>query len=343
VTSVADPLALYKAARASGASWAGFYNRNVRLDTPSGPVVVRIPIPGADAMDLRVWPEHLVLQGIAGHVGRRRLPRLLHVSEAPAFQIYEFVPGEQVDAVAPRGVGVPEVVVRDVVALFAELLAVPRDALPPSPPGWPEDGDTAAFARRLSDVTEHVHATFLGRYAGLFAQLGIPDAPLAEVTARWEDLHPRPFRLAHCDVHRKNMLLDRTHVVFLDWELALWADPVYDLAVHVHKMEYQPAEQAAVTGAWQRVAPAACSAGWEPDVGIYLAHERVKSAVVDTVRYTTLIASGRLTPDQERARIHRLAVKLEAAGGVWGWRHRVADGEVEAAVRRWASRARAPG
>ncbi|MGW4243281.1 phosphotransferase [Nocardia sp. NPDC004722] len=33
-------------------------------------------------------------------------------------------------------------------------------------------------------------------------------------------------------------------VVFLDWELALYGEPVYDVATHLHKMGYQPDEYA---------------------------------------------------------------------------------------------------
>ena len=42
------------------------------------------------------------------------------------------------------------------------------------------------------------------------------------------------------------MILARGRTYFLDWELALWGDPVYDLAVHLHKMGYSPQEYAAV-------------------------------------------------------------------------------------------------
>jgi aminoglycoside phosphotransferase (APT) family kinase protein len=338
-----DPLALYQAACASRTSLAGFYNRNVRLDTPSGPVIVRIPIPDADSMDLRVWPEHQVLEAIAGHVSPQRIPRLLHVSTSPPFQIYQFASGDLLDLFAPRGVPVPGLVVREVVDLFDELVRVPRDALPASPAGWPHDGDTVAFARGLSDVTDTVHATFRDRHAALFQQLGIPDRPLAAATQRWERLRSRPFRLAHCDIHRKNMILNEGHVVFLDWELALWADPVYDLAVHLHKMGYQPHEQTAMLGAWQQTLPRACTAGWEHDLQIYLTHERVKSAVVDTIRYADLIAAATLTPDQERAYIDRLTLKLNAAGAIWGWPHTITEHQVETALRQHAHQLREPG
>jgi aminoglycoside phosphotransferase (APT) family kinase protein len=337
-----EPLALYAAACASRTALAGFYNRNVRLDTPSGPVIVRIPIPGADNMDLRVWPEHQVLQAIAGHVSPQRVPRLLHVSSDPAFQVYQFADGDLLDLVAPRGVSVPPLVVPEVVALLDELVRVSRDALPASPEGWPDDGDTAAFARRLSDVTETVHGTFRPSHAALFGQLGIPAEPLAPAADGWQHLRSRPFRLVHCDIHRKNMILERDHVVFLDWELALWGDPVYDLAVHLHKMDYQPHEQATMVAAWQHTLPAACTMGWEHDLQIYLTHERVKSAVVDTVRYADLLTAATLTPDQERAYIDRLTIKLNTAGGIWRWPHAISERDVEAALRQHARQAQGP-
>jgi hypothetical protein len=31
--------------------------------------------------------------------------------------------------------------------------------------------------------------------------------------------------------------------------------------------------------------PAAHTTGWEPDLDAYLAHERIKSVIVDTIRY----------------------------------------------------------
>lgn len=237
----------------------------------------------------------------------------------------------------------PALVLGDVVSLLDELVRVPRQALPASPAGWPDDGDTAAFARRLSDVTQTVHATFRDSHAALFHQLGIPARPLAPATQGWQRLRSRAFRLAHCDIHRKNMILDHDHVVFLDWELALWGDPVYDLAVHLHKMGYQPTEQTAVVNAWQQTLPRACTAGWEPDLEIYLTHERVKSAVVDTIRYADLIATATLTPNQQRAYIHRLTGKLNAAGAIWGWPHTLTQHQVETALRQQTRQVREPG
>jgi aminoglycoside phosphotransferase (APT) family kinase protein len=77
--------------------------------------------------------------------------------------------------------------------------------------------------------------------------------------ARWTTLHPRPFRLLHTDLHRKNMIVSRGRTYFLDWELALWGDPVYDLAVHLHKMGCSPSEYEAAQAVWLASVPGEAS------------------------------------------------------------------------------------
>jgi len=311
---------LYQAALQSRSGASGFYNDNIRLDIETGPVIVRIPIAGADSMDLRIWPEYEVLAAIATHV--EHVPRLLHVSKNPFFQVHEFIAGDVVDDIAPRGERVPQAVLRDVVRLFVQLTSVPLRELPQLPPSWPEETDTAGFARLLSDVTRKVHTAFREDYQSLFSALAIPDDPLGPIITRWPELHPRPFSLIHCDVHRKNMIVSGEHVAFLDWELALWGDPVYELAVHLHKMAYQEDEREAVLDGWLRNMPTQRTHGWRRDLDIYLAHERVKSAVVDSVRYAQLISSGSLSTEQEKELCIKLTNKINAAHKVWqhqGW------------------------
>lgn len=107
---------LYDTAAAHLEAAAGYYNNNVRVDTPTGPVNVRIPIPDADVMDLRLWREDEILPAIAGYV--KNAPPLLHSSNEPRYQVHEFIDGAVLDTIAPRGVAVPAHVPADVVALL---------------------------------------------------------------------------------------------------------------------------------------------------------------------------------------------------------------------------------
>ncbi|AWS42099.1 aminoglycoside phosphotransferase family protein [Streptosporangium sp. 'caverna'] len=326
---------LYRAALTdSGAS--GFYNKNVRIDGPSGPVIVRIPLHGADNVDLRIWPEHEVLTAIAPYV--TYAPRLLQVSESPAYQVHEFISGDVLDDIAPRGQRVPEVVLTQVVELFTQLVAVPRKSLPGLPEAWPEDGDTGAFARVLSDTTQGVYDMFNEEFGQLFSDLGIPEDPLALARDGWSSLASRPFHLVHSDVHRKNMIFSSDRVTFLDWELALWGDPLYELAVHFHKMGYRDDERDAVLARWVREMAPECTLGWERDLNTYLAHERAKSAIVDTVRYTQLVTGGKLLDEEEHELIDKLTAKHVAAASVWGLSGSADYEHVERAIRRFSNR-----
>lgn len=331
------PEDLYREAVARTDSMSGFYNNNVKLATPTGHVTVRIPIPETDVMDLAIWPESGVLRAIRDVV--THAPRLLHVNDSPPFQILEYIDGELLDAVAPRGIPVPGHVIQDVADLFYQLGQIPAERLPPLPLDWPADGQAADFARRLSAITQSVYTRFQPEFGELFAELGIPPDPLDPVLVRWATLHQRPFRLLHTDIHRKNIVITAGRTYFLDWELALWGDPVYDLAVHLHKMGYQPAEHAAAEAAWLAAVPGHASENWQPDLASYLAHERVKSAIVDTVRYTKLIARGSHTADREAELIGKLLDKLRAArtaGGEWANRPPPDRATATALVRRWS-------
>ena len=279
--------------------------------------MVRIPIPRAEEMDPGIWPEHLVTAAVSPLLDQ--VPQLLYRSAVPSFQVYEYISGAVVDTAYPKGTRVPDQVLRDVVRLLRRLAEGPRDALPELPDSWPP-GDTAAFGRLLQSVTAGVVGRFRESHARLFSALGIPPEPLRAVTGQWDTFSRRPFRLVHSDIHRKNMILrEDGRVCFLDWELALWGDPVYELAVHLHKMGYQPDEAEVVTHTWADSMPASLIRGWQVDLKAYLRHERTKSAVVDSVRYAQLFAQGNRTPEQEDTLVTSLTEKLNRAGRIWGW------------------------
>ncbi len=131
------------------------------------------------------------------------------------------------------------------------------------------------------------------------------------------------------------MIVDGGRTYFLDWELALWGDPVYDLAVHVHKMAYQPDETDMLLAGWlARMNPAATE-GWEADLATYLAHERIKSAIVDTVRYTKLVADPATGDERKQLLIDKLTGKLAAAHLSWNTGTTVTRDTVENALLQW--------
>ncbi|MGH4027223.1 MAG: phosphotransferase family protein [Pseudonocardiaceae bacterium] len=294
-------------------SMSGSYHENVRVGTPGGPVLVRIPLPRADQMDLRVWNEWDVLGAVTQRV--ERVPRLLHVSADPPFQIHEFISGDQLNEFAPRGSRVPSTVIPDVLGLFDQLAGFRAADLPPLPGDWPEDGNCAAFGHLVSAATQRIYDDNRERFGGLLRALGIPDDPLAPVLAAWPALTSRQFRVLHADVHRRNIVLSSRGAVFLDWELALWGDPLYDLAVHINKMTYLDDELRTLLSGW--AARADPVTDWSADLTAYLRHERVKSAIVHSIRYSKEIAAAGTTAPRRHTLTHKLTATLNAAAPIW--------------------------
>lgn len=322
---------LYEHANCRLDSATGYYNNNVRIDLAESSVNVRIPIPGAEVMDLRLWREPAVLAGIAPHVGH--IPGLLHACDLGRFQVHQFAVGDVLNQVAPRGTPVADHVIDDVVELFAQLCAVPRGSLP-RVSGWPTGDDTAGVARALSDFTQRLFERFRDEYGPLYASLGFPPDPLAPIRDLWRSLARRPLRFTHSDVHRKNIIVADGRSVFLDWELSLWGDPVYDLAVHLHKMEYLPEEQSTMLARWAARLPAESTAGWEADLDRYLAHEQVKSAIVDSVRYAQAFAR-RDFQDPPDELIEKLTTKINNARNHWAVAERTDKTEIGGLLRAW--------
>ncbi|MEV4625363.1 aminoglycoside phosphotransferase family protein [Micromonospora sp. NPDC049523] len=318
--------ALYREALGREDRAAGFYNHNVRV----GDDLVRVPIPGIDTMDLAIWPEHLVLAAVGRHVPA--VPKLRAVHADPAFQVHEYIEGLVVDAVAPKDTAVPDGLVEQVAEFFLTMGSVPASELPPPPADWPCDGDSAGFASQLSNITRGVHRENREQFGWLWDELRFPADPFAPIV--WSELNSRPFRLVHADVHRKNMILTPAgRVVIIDWEFALWGDPVYDLCGHLHKMAYLPDDEAAMRAAWQARLPAEATVRWEADLGLYLSHERVKSALVDSVRYFKVVSAPDVPPDRVRELVENLALKISRARAVWGQPGEVEPAEVARALR----------
>jgi aminoglycoside phosphotransferase (APT) family kinase protein len=295
----------------------GWYNTVTVLDVSGrGAVVVRVPIPGVTGAHPRLWREQDVLSAVAGRV---RVPRVLHASTDPPWLVLEHIGGAVLSEVTPAGVPVPGHVMDEVAGLCATLARVPADALPACPVGWPTGTDTVGFARRLSDHAATTYGQF--RHRGLwplFARLGIPPGPFEGVAARWPRLTPRRLGLVHTDLHRGNIITARGRCWWLDWELALWGDPLYEVASHLVKMGYQPREQEALVRKWVAVMPDECTTGWHTDLDAYVAYEQVKTATLFAARAAAAVrAPAGTAPEPASALAARLARKLAEARQHW--------------------------
>lgn len=226
--------------------------------------------------------------------------------------VQEFIEGRSLAELAPPRTPVPAVHLDQIIGRFRQLATVrPEQVRTPRrcrPEHHSTPGDTAGFLRTLIGFShQRRYQDQPDRHRALFAALRVPTGVLAP--GSWLDneakaLTSRPFCLLHGDLHRANFIVDPADVLWtIDWELAMLGDPLYDLATHLHLMDYPAAQRDRVIARWRAavsgVLPGA-DAGIEDDLPRYLAYKRVQSVFTDVVRHAqkhTPAEPGRQLPE----------------------------------------------
>ncbi|MEV7868852.1 phosphotransferase [Streptomyces sp. NPDC088124] len=269
---------------------------------------LRAPRPGLLWFDRRCFAsEDLLLTALQGRVVR--IPEIIRVDDGVYLQGFiegrtldaRQVPGHQVSGrgLSRRHAGQLREFFRQLVSIDPKELAEHRVTRICAPDDRTAEGDSAAFLDRLIRFTEEqVHLGHGEPYRTLFAELGVGADALGRLRKRTVELRSRPFALLHCDLHRKNLIVDRGGDLWvIDWELAMIGDPLYDLATHLHLMGYPRQEEARVKELWVAAveeARAGSSYGWEEDLPLLLAYKRVQSVFTDIIRTALLLG-----PDAE--------------------------------------------
>ncbi|MFD9487230.1 phosphotransferase [Streptomyces sp. NPDC059991] len=188
-------------------------------------------------------------------------------------------------------------------ALFGQLAAIKHgelalETLPEVESRPPvRDGDTSGFLGGLIDFTQYeVYQRNIGEFGSLFDRLGVSATSLNGLRKRARGLTSRPFSLVHGDLHRRNLIVDsRDDLWFIDWELAMIGDPLYDLATHLHLMNYPECDALRVKEAWrgavEAARPGGCD-GWEQDLPHLLAFKQAQSVYTDVIRTAVALLLG---------------------------------------------------
>lgn len=282
---------------------------------------VRAPIPDAVQFNLRIWPEGELLGAIAGRVDGS--PRVL--VHRPGFTVYSFAQGEPLSRLTGRDRPAGRRYAESMERLFRQTAAVPPGLLPPRPEGWPADGDCAGFLRTLVDFTDsEVRGRCSPAHRELFTALGVSGDALARLRDRADGLGERPFALLHTDAHAGNLIVaEDGGLSLIDWELALFGDPVYEIASHLARMRYpRRGQRQAAIRAWRAAVAASCPgalAGHRAALRIYLDFERLLSVHIDVIRLTMALV---LCPEPAvlAATAAGIRTVLEAARGPLGLR-----------------------
>ncbi|MGC9544588.1 phosphotransferase [Streptomyces sp. UG1] len=255
----------------------------------NGPVLVRIPRPDILRVVFKTWAdEAAVLDAIRGTVEHAPVC-LAHDWMTSA--VHTYVQGVPLSKTCRDVAKVDRSLIAAMAEGLARLARVDRDAVPPLPHGWPAPPETREFLRTVVELTERdVRRPNSDRYQGMFDRLGVRPGALMRLAGRVPPMARRPFSLLHGDLHRDNVIVTRDGdppLVFVDWELASYGDPLYDLAVHLVRTGHTPAQRNAAIAAWAKAVrqwnPEAAN-GLSDDLRHYIAFERALSVFPDVMR-----------------------------------------------------------
>lgn len=260
--------------------------------------------------------EERLLTELQGRIDN--IPELIEV-EGTVLQ--RFVEGETLGALHPSGTPVPDKEFGQILALFRQLVAVrPRSLLVKRRCQRRDragEGDSAGFLDRLICFTEdRVYGDNLPEYGDLFAELNLDSDSFKQLRKHVSGLRERPFCLLHADLHRENLIVDRDRRLWaIDWELAMFGDPLYDLATHLYLMRYPPEQERWMTQRWCSLVEevrSGSSRGWREDLPKLLDYKKAQSVFTDVIRTSQAL---RLAPATDRAT--RRAMLRSASWTVW--------------------------
>ncbi|MGW6013872.1 aminoglycoside phosphotransferase family protein [Streptomyces sp. NPDC055210] len=311
------------------------------LGAESGKVLAkfRTPLPTVEVVP-RIWRrESDVLRAVAAHVGE--VPRCL--ADFDSWSLHGYLDGRALADENPGGqLGSARLL--EFAEFFARLAGVPVGELPPLPEGWPDDGDSRGFLAWLARFAEQkVHQSNRSRFGGLFDAVGVPVDAMDRFMRSVPKLTNRPFSLLHTDVHRANVVVvsdsEGGHLSVIDWELALYGDPLHDLATHLVRMNYDKSEQDLMTLMWtdamRRAGHGEMTDGMDVDLPVYLRFEYAQSVFPDVMR-AALALPGHPGEQDLTAAAERVARALRTAREPLGLTEKVPDlRDVGKALREW--------
>ncbi|MFJ4711619.1 phosphotransferase [Streptomyces sp. NPDC088785] len=349
--------ALMDYARNKGAVMEGHHNTNRVVDLPSAMagwfggglgapalVTVRTRKPDALPVVIRMWQDEGPVLDAVGPV-LENVPRCL--ARRGGVAVHDYVQGVPLSLTCPTGEYLEQGMVRALAGELARMTRVRVEELPPLPPQWAGlsrgPGRSEVFLKSLARAADRqVRQPNWAVFSGLFASLGVTDRALVRFAERVPDLHRRPFSLLHGDLHRDNVIVafdqPKRPLICVDWELAMYGDPLHDLATHLVRMRYPAKQWDEVVEAWCRAmeeeGQEAATEGVGDDLGRYVDFERAQSVYPDVMRAVSALSSSFSPGDLELAalEVHRA---LEAAEKPLGLRGLPKAGTIEQMILRW--------
>jgi aminoglycoside phosphotransferase (APT) family kinase protein len=270
---------------------AGYYNKNLKIYFNGNPYILRIPIQNAVSMDMRFIAEDEVLAFLAEY-GELHVPKV-EMKETYGGQDYflhSFINGETVEDVYPESNALPDWIVREIAESVIALHKIPLKSLGCFTVKMPWKPETKDFYDYIYRYNRELIQKYNKDYREIYDIFGMPRDLDHFIAKKTLEIHEAEFILAHSDIHRKNIIINRAvkKATIIDWELALIATTFYDISIHFHKMRYQLQQEemflrlyCEAFGIDRKLA--------EQQIRLYRDIEEVKSVAIDVVRYLSII------------------------------------------------------
>ncbi|WP_230396548.1 phosphotransferase [Streptomyces blattellae] len=285
--------------------------------------------------DRRAFDEEELLIALAGRVSG--VPDVIRVGSAT---LHRYIEGQTLGSRFRTGTEIPDAVVAQLMGLVRNLASVRPDSVPVR---WrvpledrEQDGDSHGFLERLVHFAEEqVYARNEHRFGTLFRDIGVDRDAFKRLRRHLGGLTERPFHLLHGDLHRENLILDPVGRLWaIDWELAVFGDPLYDLATHLHLMRYPQYQAHRVVELWTAsIEDAAMGASrhWQEDLPRILAFKHAQSVFTDVIRAALDLANDASL----RATVPRLRKVLRNGAVPLGLTSVPTPCETAVALTRW--------
>ncbi|WP_328450964.1 aminoglycoside phosphotransferase family protein [Streptomyces sp. NBC_00386] len=299
----------------------------------------REPRPGLLWFDRRCFAsEEQLLRALEGRI--EGIPDLI---QAGTVGLQRFIEGKTLGAMYGSGAEVPPHLCAQIIGLFEQLARVRPGSFATERAFNSTDraagDDTAVFLEKLIAFTERmVYLRNQPAFGGLFRDLGLGDISFRTLREHVSGLTRRPFCLLHADLHRENFVVDAEMRLWtIDWELAMFGDPLYDLATHLYLMRYPAEQETRMAERWcetvEDVAPGS-SAGWERDLPKLLDYKRAQSVFTDVIR-AALQLDARSDPEPFTHAGRKISEVLQSARVPLALPSVPDAGQAAAALYRW--------
>jgi aminoglycoside phosphotransferase (APT) family kinase protein len=338
--------ALRADAIADGETLSGFHNVNYLLHRAAGHAAL-VGVDSATPLKVRVRRHALkVVERSWADEGAilRSLRRTSLSAHTPRYYgghgdiaVHEFVPGTTLSEVCPPGKPLDPRHLDALIGQLAQFTRISQHDLPPLPPAWAQGGDSRAFLQDRVDFAEReVRRANWPEFAALFAALEVPTNALRDWRNRVPALRSRPFALLHGDLHRHNVIVrDDGELALVDWELAMWGDPLHDLAIHLVRMRYPSYQRWDVVERWRTAVGPEAAHELDRDLPVYMDFERAQSLFADTLRAARSLVGQEPQPGRVGAAVGRVRDALHLAAGPLRLNRVPSRPEVERALLTW--------